>query len=108
MSLISGSDWSFVILLLIVILSALTLMVISCMVRRETTTMAKTTEISNKILQVSIVFIALPPLFAVYMRIFRYMYPLHESQKLRNASHQAKYHQNITKAGDHFNLKLTF
>merc|ERR1712110_441303 len=51
MSLISGSDWSFVILLLIVILSALTLMVISCMVRRETTTMAKTTEISNKILQ---------------------------------------------------------
>ena len=61
MSLISGSDWSFVILLLIVILSALTLMVISCMVRRETTTMAKTTEISNKILQVSIVFIAPPP-----------------------------------------------
>ena len=61
MSLISGSDWSFVILLLIVILSALTLMVISCMVRRETTTMAKTTEISNKILQVSIVFIAHPP-----------------------------------------------
>ena len=80
MSLISGSDWSFVILLLIVILSALTLMVISCMVRRETTTMAKTTEISNKILQVSIVFIAppLPPLFAIYTRIFRYMYPLHE------------------------------
>ena len=44
----------------------------------------------------------LPPLFAVYMRIFRYMYPLHESQKLRNASHQAKYHQNITKGGDRF------
>ena len=82
MSLISGSDWSFVILLLIVILSALTLMVISCMVRRETTTMAKTTEISNKILQVSIVCIysppPLPPLFAIYTRIFRYMYPLHE------------------------------
>ena len=70
MSLISGSDWSFVILLLIVILSALTLMVISCMVRRETTTMAKTTEISNKILQVSIVFIAHPPL------------TVHKSQKL--------------------------
>ena len=49
----SGNDWSLVILLLIVILSALTLMVISCMVRRETTSMAKTTEISNKILQVS-------------------------------------------------------
>ena len=78
MSLISGSDWSFVILLLIVILSALTLMVISCMVRRETTTMAKTTEISNKILQVSIVFIASPRPSPIYMRIFCYMYPLHE------------------------------
>ena len=70
MSLISGSDWSFVILLLIVILSALTLMVISCMVRRETTTMAKTTEISNKILQVSIVFIAPSLPFLLFTREF--------------------------------------